>query len=189
MVDAANTEILQSIIKACYSLNDGEVVTTGKCGLDCSLEHITKLLQGGADPNIRKEYRHGHWTLLIGAARRFEESGRLPLVLLLLEKGANIEDQDSEGWSALSYAAFDGRLDVVKLLVEKGANKEHQNKAGATPLCLAAEAGQPEVVQFLVDEGADLNTKNILGNTPLGCAREFMCTSSAKILEAAGAER
>eukprot|EP00928_Gymnodinium_smaydae_P061842 TRINITY_DN4581_c0_g1_i1.p1 TRINITY_DN4581_c0_g1~~TRINITY_DN4581_c0_g1_i1.p1 ORF type:complete len:187 (+),score=32.21 TRINITY_DN4581_c0_g1_i1:50-610(+) len=185
MVDASKTEALQDIVDACDSLDDAEVESTGKCGRDCSLARITELLQDGADPNIR---RGGEWTLLIGAVKRFEEPGRLPLVLLLLEKNANIEGQDREGWSALSHAAYSGKLDLVKLLVEKGANKEHQNEAGDTPLSMAAEADNTEIVQFLVDERVNLNTKNKRGNTPLDTAREFMCTSSAKILADAGAE-
>ncbi len=62
----------------------------------------------------------------------------------------DLEAQDLEGRTPLSYAAQLGYLEVVKYLIAKGANVQSQDKTGKSPLLWAAENGQLETVKVLV---------------------------------------
>ena len=51
------------------------------------------------------------------------EEGHEAVVKVLLERGAELETKDDNGWTPLSRAAENGHEAVVKLLLEKGAKK------------------------------------------------------------------
>ena len=65
------------------------------------------------------------------------------------EELASVLDQDdSNGWTALHWAADGGFADVVKELLRYGATLQPKTKAmGSTPLILAARMGHTAVVE------------------------------------------
>ena len=86
----------------------------------------------------------------------------------LLEKGADFNLVNKEGFAPLHFAAFLGETELVKMLVAKGAPlTANANVIGATPLDLAVGAGRREMVDLLIAKGAPLNLKDKKGNTPL----------------------
>jgi ankyrin repeat protein len=86
----------------------------------------------------------------------------------LLEKGADFNLINKEGFAPLHFAAFLGETELVKLLVAKGAPLTvNANVIGATPLDLAVSAGRREMVELLIAKGAPINLKDKKGNTPL----------------------
>ncbi len=84
------------------------------------------------------------------------KNGRLDLVMIALNEGANIHADDD--W-ALGLAAYYDQLDVVKYLVEKGANIHAQDERA---LRGAAEYGQLDVVKYLVERGANIHAQDDL---------------------------
>ena len=58
------------------------------------------------------------------------QNGHLPLVNLLVLRGADINLVNKEGVTSLSLAASWGHLEVVKLLVEKGAAVDQPANGG-----------------------------------------------------------
>lgn len=48
--------------------------------------------------------------------------GHVDLALLLIERGANIEEVNDEGYTPLMEAAREGHDEMVKLLLSKGIN-------------------------------------------------------------------
>jgi hypothetical protein len=58
----------------------------------------------------------------------------IPVVDLLLEKGANIDITDSSGSTAISIAASLGKYNMVKFLLKKDADPSIKDKYGYTPL-------------------------------------------------------
>ena len=55
---------------------------------------------------------------LLEAARK----GHTKTVQTLLEKGADVNANDMDGWTALIFAIVKGHTDIVQILIDKGAN-------------------------------------------------------------------
>jgi hypothetical protein len=108
----------------------------------CDAERIKKLLEEGADPNIRDG--DGNTPLHFTASKGCAEVARL-----LLRHGADPNAQDKTGETPLHVAAYWGRVDVVRLLLEHGADPSIRNRDGKTPLDLAKESGHREVVSLI----------------------------------------
>ncbi|WP_341807962.1 ankyrin repeat domain-containing protein [Wolbachia endosymbiont (group E) of Neria commutata] len=94
--------------------------------------------------------------LSMAIARKYTE-----LAEYLIEKGADVDQQDGIGRTLLHKAAENGNLDIVKFLVEKGAKLDVLDKWNDTPLHVAANVkankGHLEVVSYLIKEGTDVN--------------------------------
>jgi ankyrin repeat protein len=87
-------------------------------------------------------------------------SGRLQVICVLIDNGADVNMKDSEGNTALHLAAKEGKVDAVRCLVERESRVSASNKNGDTPLHVAAKNGKFEIVRYLVEEGADINKLN-----------------------------
>ena len=48
--------------------------------------------------------------------------GHTETVEMLMEKGADVNARNNDGWTALMMASNDGQTETVALLVEKGAD-------------------------------------------------------------------
>ena len=59
----------------------------------------------------------------------------------LLEKGAEVDRADTEGWTPLLTACMMGHVDAARLLLENGAEVDRANKNGWTPLFAACLNG------------------------------------------------
>jgi ankyrin repeat domain-containing protein 50 len=81
------------------------------------------------------------------------------VVRLLVDRGADVNAKDNEGWTALYRAAVGGHEAVVRLLVDRGADVNAKDNEGWTALYWAAVGGHEAVVRLLVDRGADVNAK------------------------------
>lgn len=89
-------------------------------------------------------------------------SGHGNVVKLLQEKGANINEHDSDGNSALHIATQQGKT----LFMDSNCNFSifRQSKIFTDSNALL---DYENVVELLIEEGADINIKNIYGNPPL----------------------
>jgi ankyrin repeat protein len=93
--------------------------------MDCGsegkvVEIVRRLLEHGADPNIRNKK---HKTPL----HRASSLGWLEAARLLLSYGAKVDERDEEGKTPFQWAASKGRDDITKLLVEHGAVPPNQS--------------------------------------------------------------
>jgi len=95
---------------------------------------------------------HGNDTALMFAARVDD----LASAKLLVAAGANVNDEDAWGVSAVVLAAHSGFTDVVEFLLEKGANA-NSDRAGFTALHEAIMRRDENLVKVLLDHGADAN--------------------------------
>ena len=95
---------------------------------------------------------HGNDTALMFAARVDD----LASAKLLVAAGANVNDEDAWGVSAVVLAAHSGFTDVVEFLLEKGANA-NSDRAGFTALHEAVMRRDENLVKVLLDHGADAN--------------------------------
>ena len=95
---------------------------------------------------------HGSDTALMFAARVDD----LASAKLLVAAGANVNDEDAWGVSAVVLAAHSGFMDVVEFLLEKGANA-NSDRAAFTALHEAVMRRDENLVKVLLDHGADAN--------------------------------
>uniref|UniRef100_A0A3Q3L3K8 Kinase D-interacting substrate 220b n=1 Tax=Mastacembelus armatus TaxID=205130 RepID=A0A3Q3L3K8_9TELE len=86
------------------------------------------------------------------------EQGSLDIVQELIRRGANVNLDDVDCWSALISAAKEGHVEVVKELLENSAYIEHRDMGGWTALTWAAYKGRVEVTKLLLEHGANPNT-------------------------------
>jgi ankyrin repeat protein len=75
------------------------------------------------------------------------------LTTFLISNGANVNDIESWGSTALHYAAMEGDVDSTRLLLQHGSDWTILNNKQWTALMLAAYNGHDLVVQVFVDFG------------------------------------
>lgn len=82
-------------------------------------------------------------------------SGNIAQVDQLLSSGADVNQLDSNGRTALILASNAGNHQMVQFLLDRQAGIEVSGPGGETPLIAAASHGFISVVQLLLDRGAD----------------------------------
>ena len=96
------------------------------------------------------------------------------IVTALIKHGADVNELDGDGETALSLAAGKGFMVIVKNLLDHGARLEL-----GSPLINAAEHGESEALALLLQQqGANIENKNKDGNTALLQAIISMSPSS-----------
>ena len=99
-----------------------------------------------------------------------------------------LNTQNTDGDTALIWAAREKNTNVVATLIAAGAHLNIQNNYGDTALIKAIYEGNTKVLDHLIVAGADLNLKNKYGNTVLMQAALTGKTKVAAALIAAGAD-
>ncbi len=117
-----------------------------------------KMSTAGQDP--------GDWSRE-GALRWAARVGKTEMVLKHLADGANIDEPDAFGRTALMEAVSNGRDAVVRELLGKGADPNKTDLRGDNPINLAAERRSPSLVEMLAAAGAWVDPKDANGLTPL----------------------
>ena len=97
---------------------------------------------GGVDARCAE---HADQTLLMVAA----SGGQEAVVRMLLQRGASVNLQDSNGITALMTAADKGNLTTVQALLDAKADASLQSNDGCTALILADMRQQDAVAQML----------------------------------------
>ncbi|KAH9493021.1 hypothetical protein Btru_022951 [Bulinus truncatus] len=88
-------------------------------------------------------------------------------ITFLLESGADPNNVDKDGKTALHYAVSSNHSKNVETLLNFTANVNKQCHLGMTCLHVASKKGSIEIVKILLEHGADVNMEDNLGNTPL----------------------
>ncbi|KAF8214458.1 ankyrin repeat-containing domain protein [Mycena galopus ATCC 62051] len=113
-------------------------------------EKIARLLiENGADVNLQGE--HG------AALATASWYGMVNIVLLLLDRGADVNACGGQYSCALNTALAHKREKIARILIENGANVNVLGENLCCPLGLAADWGDEDLVQLLIDTGADPN--------------------------------
>lgn len=127
----------------------------------CLDESILVLLRNGADINAVNQL------LVTPLQAAIDKNGSVCYytVELLLKWGANVNDVDRSGWSALCYAINNANIPVVELLLSRGAltnyewKRTEQVTMTTTPLFIATSLANRVLIRLLVAYGADVNRK------------------------------
>jgi ankyrin repeat protein len=91
---------------------------------------------------------------------------------ILLERRADANARDKDGWTPLHRASFRGDADLVRVLVEGGADVTIQDERGWTPLHRASYEGKTEASRVLLERGAFATAQDKFGYTPLYLAQD-----------------
>lgn len=92
------------------------------------------------------------------------------LKALALAEGADLDQVDKDGRTALMHATISNSVDIVRGLIMKGASIDMQDKNGYSAIHFAAQAYALPMVDILLSNGARVDVQDSHGNTPLGKA-------------------
>ena len=129
---------------------------------DCLLVRLqedNKSFQGLASLSGRPLHYAAYW-------------GQEDLVRLMLDSGADPDEKDENGNTAL-LTALQGRDPYMpQILLKHGCNVNYQNHEGHTPLTVAISRNQhwyqfAPILRLLLKNGCDVNMRNNAGRTPL----------------------
>ena len=138
-----------------------------------------------ARPELDVNARAGNGSTIL---MRYVWLDREDAVARLIERGAEVDVQDSEGDSALLGAALRGNAKIVQMLLAKGANPNVQNKVGGTALMWAAIYDREEVAQLLLASGADPQLRDNDGLTAAAWAAKNKREGMVKLLNEAASK-
>ncbi len=95
-------------------------------------------------------------------------NGQIEQVRQLLDaKKVHINSADSEGKTALIWAAAQGYKDICELLFSNICGLDVQDKDGMTALIWSAYNGHHEISSLLISNGSDLDAQDFNGWTAL----------------------
>ena len=175
----------------------------GETALYTASEHgkeivVEKLLKKKADLTVRVK---GFTPLHVAV-----ENKELAVVQVLVEYGASIDAQESQGGnSPLMLACSEGYTKIAEFLLNNGAKVnikekaeptatyialqlDHTDSSALTPLCVASAANKKKIIELLIDHGAQVNdTYSEYQVNPLHIASIFGNVKAAKALITKGA--
>jgi ankyrin repeat protein len=149
------------------------------------LETIRSLLDAGAD--IRYVRPSGYTVMIDVMHGRtiLEDPQLLPVLRLLIERGADLDAVSEYGESALSVASRVGRFDAVGVLLEAGANP---SPLEWTSLHRAVALGSVEDVRMRLEAGDNLAACDYWERSPLLLSFQTGDIEKAELFFSAGAK-
>jgi ankyrin repeat protein len=147
-----------------------------------NLGKVQLLLDAGAD--IKYVSPKGY-TILVNVMYSLHDDEMLvPMIVLLVKNGAEMDCETDYGESPLSVAAFQGRFDAVKFLLKAGAD---ETPLQWTELMKAVALGTCDDVKRLLGENARLDDRDRWNRTPWLLTPFVDEVEKAKLLQSAGA--
>lgn len=127
------------------------------------IKEVENLLDDGLD--IECEDDHGGWAGMIQAA----DYGQLPIVELLLQRGANPLHGTAGNRLPIHFAAEGGYLEIFKILLGKDESQLNlRDYLGQTPLHKAAQKSREAVADFILSQdGIEADPEDNDGWRPL----------------------
>ncbi|KAJ3106181.1 hypothetical protein HDU96_008298 [Phlyctochytrium bullatum] len=140
-----------------------------------SEELVRILLKGGVGLETRVSTEDNNPVGMYTALHLAAINNRLPIVRLLLQKGAEVDSLQTQGLTSLQLAAHRGFDDVAVLLLSHGATPNPPlNPDGETPLHMACSKGLMKTVKALLATGiAQVDAPNGRRSRPIHLAADF----------------
>ena len=126
------------------------------------LDEFQKFIEEHPDMVNTKEESHGNVALHVACSK-----GNLPLIGLLLRKGAGINTQDIFGNTPLHYAIDKDRIEVVQMLIHHGCDVNIADYRGNSPLHNATANNNYPIVSLLLKQGADPDALDFNSEKPV----------------------
>jgi len=116
------------------------------------------------------------------------QRGDKPAISSLLKQRVDVNAPQSDGATALHWAAYLEDAETAALLIRAGARVDTPNNYGVTPLALASSNGNAAIIDQLVKAGANPNRTVRAGETPLMLAARTGHADAVEVLLRAGAQ-
>jgi len=133
---------------------------------DCAkgnAELLKKTLSGNLNRlNKRRNTNFGESLLHIAC-----KQGRIEIVKVLLEKGADLECASFGGFKPLHMSVLGPHAEITQILLSSGAVVDSLDDKKYTPLHLACKVGNFAATRILIDNGASLLVRTNENETPL----------------------
>jgi len=161
IVGRAGVDVLQMLIDAGADVHDrngdGYNAFTLAARRDTT-DVAVYLMEQGVSTHARADYNG------MSALHNAAAGGNTALIEILLDDGANIDEECSDGWTALTWAVIRNQVDAAALLLERGANPDPARADGKTPLHELLRDWDPEFATLLLEHGANVDARE----TPTG---------------------
>lgn len=150
------------------------------------------LLENGADFHVKDN--KGDTAIILASKNEKQQ-----LIKALTEKGANLQERNLAGESAMSFfgcnpinktlydSAEQGNTKEMNEAIEQGAGVNTRSISGWTHLIIASSKGHIEAVKLLIEKGADVNLESEKGDTALTVAATEGYDNIIQVLTNAGA--
>ena len=119
---------------------------------------------------------------------RYVGKGFYNCALSLLQAGALVDKQDSDGVTPLHVASGVGQLKCVVMLVEHGADVNKCALMDETPLMACATYGRFQVMSYLLAHGANVNAVDKKGHYAIQTSHLFGHSKCVELLLEYGAD-
>lgn len=167
--EAANSDSYESLslilkhpdCRPLAETHEGHTALYVACRNRCSINTI-KLLLDNVKNIANYSSTEGVTPLHISSGQ-----GRIDVMQMLIDYGAQVDVQDFDGDTPLHEACLGKRHEAVKFLLHAGANPQIQNEQLFTPLHIACSTGSLQSVQNLLYFTHDINQRISSGDTPL----------------------
>ncbi len=116
------------------------------------------LMEQGVSTHARADYN------AMSALHNAAAGGNTELIEILLDDGVNIDEECSDGWTALTWTVIRNQIDAARLLLERGANPDPARADGKTPLHEVLRGWDPEFAALLLEHEANVDARE----TPTG---------------------
>ena len=146
-----------------------------------NLPAVRANLESGEDVN-KREPTFGQTALHLAAY-----CDRPVTLKALIEAGADVNAQDNQGCTSLTFATQEGNPMIVMELIKAGADVNLAGHDGVTPLHLAVQNGHEGCAAMLIQAGADVHRRTNTGMTPIKFAIDNEHDKIAKLLRHLGA--
>jgi hypothetical protein len=155
-----------------------------------NVQIVKFLLSIGADPDVRNNGITS-WIKVEYALEMAIVSGKKDVVVILIDRGADIHVKDRMGGKPIHRAVMEENKEIVSLLLSNGAdvNAKYGN-LDVTPLMIAADNGFEDVAKILIENGAEINIRGkfIWAMSPLMLAAQNCHEGLVRILIESGAK-
>jgi hypothetical protein len=166
-----NTQLYRRAVAASYHIR---VRIVRRVLSEYRLAALTLLLDNGLSVNHTAQYYSYFYpdepnvTMLRFVCERLDQERSVPLVRLLLQRGADTNADDGrQSYTVLFRAVKYGYSELAALLLAHGADPNAVVYGGDTPLHCANRKNNASMVNLLVTHGAAIDGRNGDGDTPL----------------------
>ena len=128
-----------------------------------NFKEVERLLQTGVDVNSQDEDGDSALIYLCNICDQSCSLSTEEIIKNLLERGANPNLQNKNGFTALMNASTYGIVRIVKILIGSGADPNLKTKKEVTALMLAYHSVNENTMKILFDHGADRTGMSRLG--------------------------